>query len=121
MIRKKVLVIEDDQVIRDTMSVLLESEGYIVECAANGDEGIEVLRRTEPLPDLILLDMAMPVKYGFQFRKEQERDVKLALVPVLLMTAERNIEARAAEVGAKGFIKKPFSIDHVVMMVGRFA
>ena len=118
MIKKKVLVVEDDDVIRSTMQELLETEGYIVECAANGDDAIQVLRCSELLPGLILLDMTMPVKDGFQFRAEQEQDVKLALIPVLVMTADGNIEAKTLKVGAKGFIKKPFDVDHVIHMVG---
>ena len=120
MIKKKVLVVEDDESIREAMKDLLETEGYTVECAVNGDEGIQALRRTGPLPGLVLLDMTMPVKDGFQFRSEQEEDHKLAVIPVVVMTADGNIEAKMHKIGAKDFIKKPFDIDLVVKTVARY-
>jgi two-component system response regulator MprA len=118
MCKHSILVVEDDDDIRNTMRALLEMEGYNVQCAANGDEGIQALRRCESLPCLILLDMTMPVMDGFQFCEEQKQDVNLAPVPVLVMTADGNAEAKTIQVGAKGFIKKPFDIDHVIELVG---
>jgi CheY-like chemotaxis protein len=117
MIKKKILVIEDDEVIRDTMQELLEAEGFSVECAADGDKAIQILRMNPPLPSLILLDMSMPVKDGFRFREEQQLDENLAHVPVLVMTADGNAETKAIQVSATGFIKKPFNIDYIVKMV----
>ena len=118
--KKKILVVEDDVVIRETMRELLEFEGYAVECAENGEVGIQALRRNELLPCLILLDINMPVKDGFQFRAEQEQDAVLAHVPVLVMTADFNIQAKADKINAKGYIKKPFDVDYVIEMVSRF-
>jgi CheY-like chemotaxis protein len=117
MIKKKILVIEDDEVIRETMRELLEAEGFDVECAADGHEAIQALRMNPPLPSLILLDMTMPVKDGFQFREEQQLDEKLARIPVLVMTADGNVETKALKVNAIGFIKKPFDINYIVKMV----
>ena len=120
MISKKILIVEDDEVIREVLRDLLESEGYVVECAANGEEGIQALRREGPLPSLILLDIMMPVKDGFEFRYEQEQDSTLAGVPVVVMTADHNAESKRLRIGAKGFIKKPFNVDDMVGMVERY-
>ena len=87
MSTKKILVLEDDESIRECTRDLLELNGYTVECARNGEEGIQVLRRSGGLPDLILLDLMMPVKDGFQFRLEQQQDPTLAHIPVVVLTA----------------------------------
>ena len=117
---KRVLIIEDDEDIRFTMKALLEMQGYSVECAVNGEDGIQALRRSATLPGVVLLDMNMPVKDGFQFREEQEQDAKLADVPVVLMSAANNIEETTARVRARAFIKKPFDFDHVLKVVGEY-
>jgi DNA-binding response OmpR family regulator len=117
VIKKRVLLVEDDNAIRECVKQVLEIEGYHVDCAANGDEAIRALRCNDCLPGLILLDMTMPVKDGFQFREEQGQDSKWALIPVLIMTADGRIEEKTVQVGAQGFIKKPCDIDHIVKMV----
>lgn len=116
---KKILLIEDDDVIREVMKELLESEGYQVTCAINGDEGLKALR-CEELPRLILLDMTMPVKDGMQFREEQIQDARLSQIPVVLMTADGDVAAKTLKVGAKCFIRKPFDIDVVIRTVEEY-
>jgi CheY-like chemotaxis protein len=116
-IKKRIMVIEDHKIIRDGMRELLETEGFNVQCAANGHEAIQMLRMNPPLPSLILLDIAMPVKDGFKFREEQQLDENLAHVPVLVMTAEDNVETKAQQLNAVGFIRKPFDIDYIVKIV----
>jgi CheY-like chemotaxis protein len=100
---KSVLLVEDDSLTRGAMRMVLEWEGYRVFCAANGQEALEMLRRGER-PTLILLDIAMPVLDGRQFREEQEKDPALATIPVVVVSGT----AVAASVEAAAHVQKPF-------------
>ncbi len=100
---KSVLLIEDDSLTRGAMRMVLEWEGYRVVCASNGQEALDLLRRGER-PSLILLDIAMPVLDGRQFRQEQEKDPALASIPVVVVSGT----AVAATVEAAAHVQKPF-------------
>ena len=75
-----VLVVEDDAAARQALVLLLGTEGYAVSAAANGQEALAFLR-TRPPPDLILLDLMMPVMDGYEFRRVQRQDAALARSP----------------------------------------
>jgi CheY-like chemotaxis protein len=109
---KRVLVVEDDDDIRSALAELLESEGYEVTSAADGRQGIE--RALARPPDVILLDLMMPVMNGWEFREEQKRDPTIAGVPVVVVSAVSRASIDASEV-----IAKPFSIDDVLAAVER--
>jgi DNA-binding response OmpR family regulator len=111
---KTVLVIDDDRDLLDLVSFALEDEGYKVETAANGREGLEKVRRE--MPDLILLDMKMPLMDGWQFAQEFHArfDEK---APIVVLTAAENARKRAAEIGAQGWIGKPFDLDDLSRVV----
>lgn len=119
--KKPVLIVEDDRSIRNALQDLLEAEGYTVVCATNGSKALTLLRAAEQLPGIILLNLMMPVMNGIQFRAEQEQDARLGSIPVILMTADRQIESKRMEIGARGFIKKPFDIADVVKKIERYA
>ena len=118
---KKVLIVEDDADIARNLTDLLESEGYSVEVGCHGRAALERLRASPSLPSIILLDLMMPEMDGFQFRVEQEQDPRLALIPVVVMTADGHIEAKKQRVGAKAFVRKPVDIDTLLDTVKRFA
>lgn len=118
---KPVLIVEDDKSIRDALQELLQSEGYTVITATNGHKALTFLRSTDTLPGIILLNLMMPVMNGIQFRAEQESDARLGGIPVILMTADRNIESKRMKIGARGFIRKPFEIDDVVKKIERYS
>jgi CheY-like chemotaxis protein len=111
---KRVLVVEDDDDIRSTLAELLESEGYEVASAPDGMQGLA--RAQERTPDLILLDLMMPVMNGWEFREQQKRDPAIAGVPVVVVSAIWRASIDASEV-----IAKPFSIDQVLDAVQRHA
>jgi CheY-like chemotaxis protein len=117
--KKRILIVEDDADIREVLRDLLKSEGYLVECAENGKEAIETLRAATALPQLILLDLMMPIMDGYAFRREQESDPRLILIPVILLTADRDIEAKREQLGARSFIRKPFDIDQAMATIAR--
>jgi CheY-like chemotaxis protein len=103
-----VLVVDDDPDIRRLTKTLLTDHGYHVILAAHGQDAIQRLRQR--CPDLIVLDLNMPVMDGWTFRSEQRdlADQKRAAVPVLLMTGEDNATAFADTLQAVGVVKKPF-------------
>jgi CheY-like chemotaxis protein len=82
----RVLVIDDDPLIRDTMSEILEESGYRVITAAHGREALDLMRQGEQA-DAIILDLMMPVMDGWQFLEAKARDDALSAVPVLIHTA----------------------------------
>lgn len=116
---RTILVVDDDQDIRDNLADLLLDEGYTVQVAGNGQEALDRLKAEGALPNMILLDLMMPVKDGFAFREEQERDVRLAAIPVVIMTADANIEDKQARLRAKAAIRKPFDLDLLLRLVDR--
>ena len=112
---RPILVVDDDQAIRSTVSDILSLEGYPVETASNGEEALEVLEREEP--SLVLLDMRMPVMDGWGFaRTVSERGIK---VPILVMTAAQSAKAWAEEVNADGYLAKPFELLDLLDSVER--
>ena len=110
-----VLVVDDQEVIRDTLQVALDDEGYTVECAANGREALKIMERYKPC--VILLDLMMPVMDGRQFCAEQKRTGDRT--PVVLLSAAGGLQQQAEELCAAAFIAKPFDIDRVVSTIER--
>jgi CheY-like chemotaxis protein len=110
-----ILVVDDDESIRQTVSEILEVEGYLVAAAANGEEALERVEQAQPA--LVLLDMRMPVMDGWGFaRALRERGIKL---PILVMTAAQNASSWAEEIGADGYVAKPFDLDDLLVKVER--
>jgi CheY-like chemotaxis protein len=107
----RILVVEDDLYIRESVREILEEEGHIVFCAENGACGLAELELMAPLPDLILLDLMMPVKDGFQFRHEQRADTRFAHIPVVVMSADPQLESRRDVLGARAYLRKPVDIE----------
>lgn len=112
-----VLIIDDDESIREFVSVALADEGYAVRTATDGAAALEVLRRERP--SVILLDMRMPVMDGWQFSREYRRWPG-PHVPIVVVTAARDAAVRAADIHADGFLAKPFDLDELLTIVGRF-
>jgi CheY-like chemotaxis protein len=112
-----ILVIDDDPSILATVSEILEEEGYSVVTATNGLEGLRAIERLRPA--VILLDMRMPVLDGWGFaRKLKERGIKL---PILVITAAQDAGRWATEVGANGYLAKPFDLLELVTAVEKLA
>lgn len=114
---KTVLVIEDDLELLDLVAFVLEDEGYRVEKASDGLEGLRAVERK--MPDLIILDMKMPVMNGWQFASEFKARYN-GRAPIVVLTAGANARRNAEEIGAQGWIGKPFELDELVATVRRF-
>jgi CheY-like chemotaxis protein len=115
---KKVLVVEDDEDIVQLVSFLLETEGYEVSTAANGQEALDSVAGCRP--DLILLDMKMPVMGGAEFAREY-RARHSDLAPIVVVTAADDAQRRAADIDADGWIAKPFDPGMLLDTVRRYA
>jgi signal transduction histidine kinase len=113
---KTLLIVEDDQDIREALDGLLRMEGYDVMGCANGLEALQQLRRG-PQPDVILLDLMMPVMDGWQFRIEQKRDPSLASIPVVALSADAT--PKAAAIDAEAYLKKPVDYETLVETIER--
>src|SRR5262249_32589570 len=109
-----VLVVEDDADTRDSLTEVLEKDGFAVQTASNGREAFDVLHSASTKPCVILLDMMMPVMDGWEFSKAQRNDPELASIPVALLSAQPNIEAAVKSVGAAAYIRKPLSVDNLI-------
>jgi CheY-like chemotaxis protein len=112
-----VLVVDDDMDIRETFVEILEDHGCLVQSAENGEEALKWLRSAAELPCLILLDLMMPVMDGRAFRAEQENDPRLAHIPVVLVSAFRNLEDFASNLRAAAVLRKPPRIAELVNTV----
>jgi CheY-like chemotaxis protein len=112
-----VLIVEDDAELRDMMAQLLTLEGFAATAVANGREALEYLGRGNR-PDIILLDLMMPVMDGWEFRRKQQSDPALAAVPVVVLSALDH--RRAAEVDAVAFLKKPLDFDRLLELVRQY-
>ena len=115
---RRVPVVEDDTSIRDTLELALTMQGYEVATAANGREAMALLRRWRP--DLIVLDLMMPVMDGWNFRVEQRR-AGYDDVPVLVLTASRNAADSNDALGAAERLQKPFDLRHLLDTISRLA
>src|ERR1700693_3133049 len=110
-----ILVVEDDEDAREAMVALLQMKGYSAVPAGNGKEALDYLHQA-PVPDLIILDLWMPVMDGWQFRAEQIKDPRLKKVPVIVVTAlsDRN------DLDANEVIIKPVDVDRLLTSVSQY-
>jgi CheY-like chemotaxis protein len=111
----RILVVEDHLDLREMLALLLESEGYAVDTASNGQEALECLQQF--CPSLILLDLMMPVMAGDEFRRRQLADERYAHVPVICMTAAHDGRERAARLHADEFFQKPVDFEELLSAV----
>jgi CheY-like chemotaxis protein len=110
-----VLVVEDDEDAREALVALLQMKGYHAVPASNGRDALDYLQRA-PKPDLIILDLWMPIMNGWQFRERQIKDPRLADVPVIVVTALSD----RTDVNANEVIIKPVDVDCLLSTVDRF-
>lgn len=120
--RAKILLVDDDPDFVETTKTVLESKPYQIIIASNGDEGLRKAR--EEKPDLILLDVIMPVKDGFTAAEQLKQDPQLSKIPTLMLTAfatkgrETQIPvSRGMELETEDYIDKPVSPDELLARV----
>jgi DNA-binding response OmpR family regulator len=111
-----VLIIEDDHDIRVTLREVLESEGFTVHSAANGQAGLESLEEY-PNAGLVILDLMMPIMNGWQFLKAFRANPVLSSIPVIVISAAHD---RVVPSGAQEFIPKPIEFDSFLQTVRQY-
>ncbi len=114
--RSRVLVVDDDLSILDTVTSILEGEGYQVMAANGGEEATSLMRSWHPT--LVLLDMRMPAMDGWAVARAMHESG--SRVPIVVMTAAENAMRWADEIGAAGHLAKPFTLDDLIDCVDRF-
>jgi two-component system, OmpR family, phosphate regulon response regulator PhoB len=115
--RAQILVVEDEPDIAALVAYHLAREGYGVRTVANGNDALDTIETD--LPDLVVLDLMLPERSGYEVLEEMRRSADTAAVPVVLLTARRD-EAdriRGFELGADDYITKPFSADELLLRI----
>ena len=114
-----VLVVDDQEINRDALTVILEDQYETLE-AENGREALDIMRQHAEDLSIVLLDLMMPVMNGFEVLEHVRQDEILSHIPIIVLTAEKNAELRALQLGAADFITKPFDMHEVILArVGR--
>jgi len=112
-----VLVVEDDLDVRQALMEVLEEHGFPALGARDGAEALLLLARATELPCLILLDLMMPVMDGASFREAQRRDPRLAPIPVVVLSAYRDVNEQAVGLDAVSVLMKPPSVRELVTVL----
>jgi two-component system, chemotaxis family, chemotaxis protein CheY len=110
-----VLIVDDDATITSVLEFLLVDSGYEVRTAGDGRAALQLSE--ERRPDLILLDLMMPVMNGWEVMTQLRDDPELRHIPVLILSADQNVGRKATDLGAEGYIAKPFDIDDLLSRV----
>ena len=112
-----VLIVDDDEDIRDVVKMSLELEGYDTITANHGLDGLERLKHMAEQPCLVLLDLMMPVMDGWEFVRNIERDHVLSDIPIAVVSA---FSEKAATLKGKVFLKKPIDLESLLQLVKRY-
>jgi CheY-like chemotaxis protein len=112
----RILVVEDDLDIRETVTEILREEGYAVDAVGDGLEALDYLRRNPP-PRLVLLDLMMPGMNGEDLVRVLRGSPALADIPVAVVSAARDLQERAAKMKAVAFLQKPISLAGLLALV----
>lgn len=114
---KTILIVDDEPNIVLSLEFLMKREGFEVQTAGDGQAAIEMLAARRP--DLMILDVMMPRKNGFEVCKEVRADPALSGLPIILLSAKgREVEiAKGLSLGADAYITKPFSTHELVAQV----
>jgi DNA-binding response OmpR family regulator len=110
----RLLIVEDDPDIRESLGELLAAEGFVVSLADNGQSALDHLVSCETLPEVILLDLMMPVMSGEQFRSAQLADARWATIPIVIMSAAQELTRTGERLKAAAVLKKPLGIDPLI-------
>lgn len=117
---KKILILDDEQDIVESLKFVLESANFTCYCAYNGEDGLRLAK--ELVPDLIILDVMMPKMNGYKICRLLKYDAKYKNIPILMVTARSQEEDKliGEETGADEYITKPFDLDEVVRIAEKY-
>lgn len=118
--KKKVLIVEDEPDIAENLKARLALEGYRIVVASDGKTGVEKARKEKP--DLILLDVMMPLLNGFEACKILKGDERTRAIPILVLTALPHVDdaEKAFDAGANDFLNKPYTNERLMQKVHKY-
>jgi CheY-like chemotaxis protein len=116
---RRVLVVEDDGDILDSLIELLQDSGYDAVGAVDGRDALDKLHTLDPRPSVIVLDLMMPVMDGRAFREAQMRDPELSDIPVIVVSAFHDVPYDSRELAASSYLKKPLKLKDLLQLVAR--
>ena len=118
--KKRILVVDDEPDVSKSIVFRLQKRGYAVTAAFDGQEALD--RVVKEKPDLIFLDLKLPVLDGYEVCRRVKGDPSLKKIPVIFLTADTSvgISESAKEAGAEGFILKPFEPEEIFAIVGKY-
>jgi CheY-like chemotaxis protein len=114
-----ILVVEDEEDIRFCIKEILEDEGYSVALASNGKEALDILEKKKN-PRVIFLDLMMPIMNGTEFIRTQQAKEDFSQVPVVIMSADREIQRKTQEMAASTYLAKPIDLDALLAMAAKY-
>jgi two-component system chemotaxis response regulator CheY len=117
----RILVVEDDDDMSDTLCELLEDCGYEPFAAHNGQLALDHLHQCSEPPSIILLDLMMPVLDGRGFRRAQLLEPALRDIPVIVLTAQPDVAVVCEEMNVPGFLRKPVRLDPLLTLIKQYA
>lgn len=117
---KKILIVDDEQDIVETLKFMLEAEGYECFCAYDGENGLNLAK--EIIPDLMILDVMMPKINGYKISRLLKYDTKYKDIPIIMVTARSQEEDKliGQETGVNEYITKPFELDDIIKKVKEY-
>ncbi len=117
--KESILIVDDNENNRDMFEIYLEMEGYAVHFAEDGKQGLHLAR--EIMPDIILLDIMMPVMDGFQMLEKLRKDPDLSDIPVMVLTVKTAPDnaVKALRMGADDYLRKPFDVDELIARINK--
>lgn len=117
---KKILIVDDEQDIVETLKFILEANNYECFCAYNGEDGLNLAK--EIMPDLIILDVMMPKINGYKISRLLKYDNKYKDIPIIMVTARSQEQDKliGEETGVNEYISKPFELDEILEAVKKY-
>jgi DNA-binding response OmpR family regulator len=115
--KKRILISDDNLAILDALKMMLEEEGYEVETT---NDGATIQNAQEFLPDLLLLDVWMPGMSGINICKQLKSAAATKRIPIIMVSATKDIEQIAKNSGADDFIAKPFQMENLLAIVAKY-
>ena len=116
---RRVLVVEDERTIRRSIAGYLQDAGYTVDEAENGAQALDAMRSA--LPDVVVLDLLMPIMGGRDFVQAARQDVRLGAVPVVLLSAAHDLAQATEQLQPRASLAKPVDLDVLLAVVDRVA
>ena len=118
---KTILMVEDDEDIREILAQSLVERHFKVKTAANGLEALQYLKNSAELPGLIFLDIMMPIMDGYEFRDEQRKDFRLSSIPTVILSADTDVALKTARTGVREYLKKPVNFDRLFQYAEKYS